>query len=608
MKRPTPRLLTSVALCAPFTILLILHARHYLPFLSDDALISLRYAKRLIHGQGLSWTDGPPVEGYSNLLWILVVALPAAFGANLINSARVLGVLGMTTAIFVIAYRYGWQQTRQSISWFPASIALLFFALAGPVAVWAIGGLEQPLYAALLAISIGAMFAVVESPRRKSLWPLSFTLGLLCLTRPDGPLFVVLAAGAFFATRRESHRPLSDAARLLLLPGVFAAAQLIFRLVYYGTLVPNTALVKISPSLVHWLDGWRYLSAGLRSLQPWPVLAAMAAAWCLWNGGRSRARLAYPLLIAAGWSAYVVFIGGDIFPAYRHLVPLIVAMAFVLAEGASLVDQRFAGRPRMRLLLVALAIVLFAPYARTQLLDKQNRRAIQERWEWQGREVAALLKTAFARQRPLIAVTAAGAIPYWSDLPSLDMLGLNDYYIPRHPPPDFGSGVLGHELGDADYVLGRQPDIIIFTVGSEPGFRIGEELQKRAEFREGYVPVTTAHAGYLALMFFRKDSTRVGIARSARSAAIPGFLFTAPETVAVLNGRNELVARVPAHAAARLSLRWQQAEAVVIDVDASQTSAFDTITERNGEVMTITIRSRSDEAVDVRAVMLRSAL
>ena len=46
--------------------------RHYYPFLSDDALISLRYASRLLQGKGLTWTDGPPVEGYSNLLWTLL--------------------------------------------------------------------------------------------------------------------------------------------------------------------------------------------------------------------------------------------------------------------------------------------------------------------------------------------------------------------------------------------------------------------------------------------------------------------------------------------------------------------------------------------------------
>lgn len=60
---------------------LVLHARAYLPFLSDDALMSLRYAARLLGGHGLTWTAGPPVEGYSNGLWVLLVALAGAAGA-----------------------------------------------------------------------------------------------------------------------------------------------------------------------------------------------------------------------------------------------------------------------------------------------------------------------------------------------------------------------------------------------------------------------------------------------------------------------------------------------------------------------------------------------
>lgn len=43
--------------------LLVLHAAYYWPFLSDDALISLSYARRWIMGHGLTWTTGERVEG-----------------------------------------------------------------------------------------------------------------------------------------------------------------------------------------------------------------------------------------------------------------------------------------------------------------------------------------------------------------------------------------------------------------------------------------------------------------------------------------------------------------------------------------------------------------
>ena len=41
----------------------MLHSYYYMPFLSDDSLISLRYANRLLDGKGLTWTEGQPVEG-----------------------------------------------------------------------------------------------------------------------------------------------------------------------------------------------------------------------------------------------------------------------------------------------------------------------------------------------------------------------------------------------------------------------------------------------------------------------------------------------------------------------------------------------------------------
>ena len=44
---------------------------------ADDALISLRYARRVCEGQGLTWSAGKPVEGYTDLLWVLLQVIGA---------------------------------------------------------------------------------------------------------------------------------------------------------------------------------------------------------------------------------------------------------------------------------------------------------------------------------------------------------------------------------------------------------------------------------------------------------------------------------------------------------------------------------------------------
>jgi hypothetical protein len=62
----------------------------------------------------------------------------------------------------------------------------------------------------------------------------------------------------------------------------------------------------------------------------------------------------------------------------------------------------------------------------------------------------------------MIAVIPAGAIPYESRLETIDMLGINDEHI-AHRDIDLGKFNAGHEKFDSEYVLDRQPDIIILT-------------------------------------------------------------------------------------------------------------------------------------------------
>jgi hypothetical protein len=59
-----------------------------------------------------------------------------------------------------------------------------------------------------------------------------------------------------------------------------------------------------------------------------------------------------------------------------------------------------------------------------------------------------------------IAVIPAGAIPYESGLPTIDMLGISDEHIAHRDLP-IGKFAAGHEKYDGAYVLDRMPDIII---------------------------------------------------------------------------------------------------------------------------------------------------
>jgi arabinofuranosyltransferase len=594
-----------------FLAVLLVHSYIYLPFISDDALISLRYLDRFLQGHGLTWTDGIRVEGYSNLLWILLLSLPGVFKLDLIVAARIVGVAGMAVVILSVLLFYTRANTLKQI-WLPLLTGLLFFCLAVPIAAWAIGGLEQPLYAALLGVAIPLCIAVIASDTlhlKKTLLA-SLLLGLLCITRPDGPIFTVAAIAAFIlAWRYPGHKqPLQTIVALLVFPVVFYAGQIGFRFYYYGELVPNTALVKLAFSKNHVIAGMQYVARGLLSLAPFSLFA-LASLFVALRFQQYRGRALLLLAMLALWLLYVVIIGGDVFPAWRHFIPVIVIFTFAIIDGTFLVSKYIEHKNSLirPALLVGLTI-LFVLYLLIQCNDPKNKKVKFERWEWDGQVVGLLLKTAFTKQQPLIAVTAAGCLPYWSGLPALDMLGLNDYYLPRHPPKHFGQGSLGHELGSGAYVMDSKPDIIIFHTGLEKDvFRSGLEMQATDAFYENYAAVkvlgTVPHQ-YRATLWMRKYSDKIGIHQTAFNMEIPGYLLNAhPDTVAYLNARDELVVSVvkgqPAGFNMTLPLagEWNcQAQASAAGVSCKLTS--------DSEGSRIRVETSSDTPIEIVKLML----
>ncbi|MEP7218266.1 MAG: hypothetical protein ABI876_05090, partial [Bacteroidota bacterium] len=376
-------------------------------------------------------------------------------------------------------------QRRYGGSFLPLAGAAML-SLAAPIAVWTVGGLEQPFVALFLALGVWLVHRAVDAdhPRLRDGIIAGIPLGLLALTRPDGMLFTAAIGLALLVIFRFNRRGFAAALCLAAVPVACYLGQLAFRLGYYGEWVPNTALVKVGFSAGRLFLGVKYLLRGLLPLLPAIIPIAIFLPGAM-RDPAARRRIIITLIPAALWSLYVMVIGGDIFPAGRHLVPFIILLAFLLSECGVHLAKRETGAGMLQVATIG-ALALLAVCG---LLDSKSRKAIDERWEWCGRAIGLMLKRSTAEPKPLLAVDAAGCLPYWSELPSVDMLGLNDYYLPRHRPADFGSGMLGHELGDGRYVMSRKPDLIIF--GGPPGddtagFRSGREMQADAGFQRDY--------------------------------------------------------------------------------------------------------------------------
>lgn len=513
------------------------------PFFSDDSFISLRFAARLLAGEGLSWTDGEVVEGYSNLLWVLACAGLGALGLDLVDAARWLGAACTAGALVLLARAARPHDLRTAVG---AAGAPLLVAAAAPVMAWTLAGLEGPMVLLWLAWGGAAALRLLDAgrPTTSALLRAGLPFALLCLTRPDGPLWAATVGTALALALRSNGAP---ALRALLsfgaLPAAAFAGQLAFRAVYHGDCVPNTAHVKVEVGSAMLHAGLGYVGAALWAIGGLAALAALAtAALARTAGGR---RIAWCLLLPTGaWFGYLASVGGDHFPGYRLALPALAPLGLLVAAAARDVGRAAFGT------VLAIAAAVFGTAANVWLsrTDPLSVFVRAETWEWRGKALGEVLRAAFRTDRPLLAVDAAGALPYYSELPALDMLGLCDRTIAQSPPPDFLPALLaangrallqGHMRGNGAYVMDRAPDLLLF--GNPPGLPLPvfvSALQFEADprFLGGYRCVVL-ETGERELLPGQRENVRsplwvriegrAGVRRSADRIEVPAWLLGA---------------------------------------------------------------------------------
>jgi len=432
--------------------------------LCDDAFISLVYVKNLLAGQGLTF-NGTLVQGYTNPLWVLLIAglgrvgmaLPAA--CHLLTVASAVLALGST---LLLAWRVG-------LSMFLGVFACFCLALSLDFVIYTGAGLETLLFAGLL--NLLALLCLAQAPGLRHALGVGAIAGLLALCRPEG-LVAVLLAPAFLAHKRPRLAPLAWATGLLVAGPWFAWAH-----GYYGDWLPNSFYAKaahLTPGQV--IKGLHYLFPH----SPSGVLFAVVGAVALLMTWRTRARAL--ALLALAWVGYVAVVGGDWMPGWRVLLPVAgpALVALLAGAAASWLHRRPAAILPVALLVALLAVRWGDPDThRTLSVVVHYRTVLTSLGQWLGESVPP---------GTLIATNPAGFVPYYSGLPTIDMLGINDPYIARHPHIRRRL-MIGHEIGNGPYVLARRPDLVIFGEAGRLlpfGFVSEAELWDMPAFRRQY--------------------------------------------------------------------------------------------------------------------------
>ena len=415
-----PRAL-SAALALPALAAFALLARRLWPFTVDDTFITLRYARHLAAGIGLTYNVAQPhAEGYTSLAWTVLMAIPHLLRTDAEAFAKSLG-LALTLLTALVASRWASHAAHGDGGRVFAAVAapLVFLALPA-TAVHAVSGMETALATLLLTLLLAlAGAASAGNPRATALLPPFATL--LALARPEGVLAgaVAIASVAWLApaTRRALARATLVAFVLPL------AAWEAARLAYYRLPLPLPFYVKLAhpghlagaPVVGRWLadHAWR--------IGVFVVVAAV----------RPRRSLVPALAVTAALALFFTLPQHLMGYQHRYVAPCDATLAVLSAVGLDRVLRGAAARgfPARALLAGGAAVLVLV--AAGELTDA--RVDVPERLDYAAGMHAAHLPLAHALAAlgpdGTIALSDAGSVPYFTDWRALDLVGLDDPVI-----------------------------------------------------------------------------------------------------------------------------------------------------------------------------------
>jgi hypothetical protein len=446
--------------------------------LFDDAMISMRYARNLADGYGLVWNPaGDRVEGYTNPLWVGFMAI---FHFLPIPSSKLSLLVQISGAIFLITNLIFVKKIAESLtnSTLVALLAVVLTAFYTPLNNWGLQGMEV---SALLLITSISVWLAMKSTRTNTFSPLIYILlGVSTLIRIDmAVIYVVILVYMVIVLPDQRRKNLIWGLGLF---AFFILGQTIFRMVYYGEPLPNTYYLKVSgyPIILRIIRGlyvlfqfaWRF---------NWMLFLFPLTALIF----RRDREIILLFIVFIAQVAYSIYVGGDAWEhkggsnRYISIAMPIYFISFVYAayliKGA-IIDKMHSDSKYLETAAnIGLLIFILASMVNFNMI--LNVRSL-ERWALMRQpifiegnkeyvQIANALKK-ITTPDATIAVVSAGAIPYFTDLEAIDLLGKNDPVI-AHEPSQGAMGIRsisdfrpGHMKWNYDYSIGQlKPDVIV---------------------------------------------------------------------------------------------------------------------------------------------------
>lgn len=496
---------TTFFLFGIFTLIIFIWNVKQYYFHTDDCYISFRYALNFYKGYGLVWNPGERVEGYTNFLWVIIMAFGMAFKippeifSNVIGIAS--GVVVLALLVCFSAKYAGWDNP---IIWLAPLILVTSRSFTG----WCTGGLATMFFTMLLFLAVLQFLREREQEVQLPICS-SMLLSLSSLIRPDALLFTLIIGVSFvievMLKRRKFTSLLIWIAPYILIVGI----HFLWRYSYYGYWLPNTFYAKVSG---FWgAQGYRYLSL---FHQDYKILFFLSFIFLPTIVERNFIYTLFLALIMV-YLGYLFYIGGDRFE-FRFLVYLFPFFYWLLVEGIRLLTDLHFKRKWLKCTTVIIALGISAALLATthagsikerkklryEIESLKGTKEYANRRVWTGKFLRLLIDQGLLPDDIILCTGGAGAVPYYTQWPTIDLLGMNDARIAHQKFRMFEP--VGHQKkATKNYLQKRKVelfDVDNFIVHNKPG-----KNQKCASTNKGCLKSIKVGDYYLHFKTFLPD-------------------------------------------------------------------------------------------------------
>ena len=496
------------------TLVLVPHAWLF-DFVNDDAYISFRYARNFaLEGQPV-YNLGERVEGYTNFLWMVLLAGGIKLGISPVLTSRFFGVAFAVATLAVITRWGQWLhpsdqpgrtgKTSDNGATWPSAMAPLVLGTTSAFACYCSSGLESQMFTFFVTAGVCLFLRELDHgvassapplnpdapipaevptkmpSKMASKMPTAFpwsapVLALAAMTRPEGLFFFGLAGlfrltHLFFAPgRRKAFWALVTWAGTFV---VFFAPYFAWRWNYYGWPFPNTFYAKASSAGTPWTYGLYYLRRLFEDHGGIFVALVLIAGLGFGRFARRQLTLVIWAVFCAGaFLYYVGRVGGDFMGLYRFALPIFPLVALALQTAVMGIWARLSAQGRVGTwVLVVVVMIGFGGHVLG--MSRVTQTATTFIGADHGIDTPAYLRRFVEDRIPIgiwlaknslpsdsMTMGGAGVIAYYAGIPGHDVFGLVDETIAHDPKMTVGSRPGHQKRGTQAHMLSRKPTML----------------------------------------------------------------------------------------------------------------------------------------------------